>query len=39
MYACQIFKAAEAELPGLADDIAAGRFDGLRKWLNEKIHR
>ena len=26
MYACQIFKAAERELPGLSDDIAAGKF-------------
>lgn len=38
MYACQIFQAAEKELPGLADDIAAGRFSRLREWLREKIH-
>lgn len=39
MYATQIFKAAEAELPGLADDIAGGRFERLRLWLKEKIHK
>lgn len=31
-------QAAEKELPGLADDLAAGKFDRLRVWLNEKIH-
>jgi carboxypeptidase Taq len=39
MYATQIFKAAEKELPGLADDIAAGKFERLKGWLNEKIHK
>lgn len=39
MYATQIFKAAEADLPGLANDIAAGRFGQLKQWLNEKIHK
>lgn len=39
MYACQIYKAAEADLPGLSDDIAAGKFGRLKLWLNEKIHR
>ncbi|GAB4814416.1 hypothetical protein N2152v2_001462 [Parachlorella kessleri] len=39
MYATQIFKTAEKELPGLSDDIAAGKFDRLRQWLNDKIHR
>lgn len=39
MYACQIFRAAEKELPGLADDIAAGRFERLKGWLNDKIHK
>ena len=38
MMACQIYQAAERALPGLADDIAAGRFDRLKAWLNEKIH-
>ncbi|KAI7846262.1 hypothetical protein COHA_000242 [Chlorella ohadii] len=31
--------AAEKELPGLADDIAAGKFERLKGWLNEKIHK
>lgn len=39
MYATQIFKAAEKELPGLADDIEAGKFERLKGWLNEKIHK
>ncbi|KAL4858840.1 Thermostable carboxypeptidase 1 [Chlorella vulgaris] len=39
MYACQIYKAAEADLPGLSDDIAAGKFGRLKLWLNEKIHK
>ncbi len=38
MYACQIYKAAEKDLPGLDEDIAAGRFQPLKAWLNEKIH-
>lgn len=32
-------QAAEKELPGLADDIAAGKFERLKGWLNEKIHK
>lgn len=39
MYATQIFKAAEKELPGLSDDLAAGNFGRLKQWLNEKIHK
>lgn len=39
MYACQIYKAAEKDLPGLEEDIAAGRFRPLKTWLNEKIHK
>jgi hypothetical protein len=31
-------QAAEKELPGLGDDLAAGKFSGLKAWLNEKIH-
>lgn len=32
-------QAAEKELPGLADDIAAGKFERLKGWLNDKIHK
>lgn len=39
MYATQLYQAAEKELPGLADDIAAGKFGRLKTWLNEKVHR
>ncbi|KAL4418640.1 hypothetical protein ABPG77_005377, partial [Micractinium sp. CCAP 211/92] len=39
MYACQIFQAAQRELPGLSEDIAAGRFGALKAWLNEKVHK
>ena len=39
MYACQIHRAAEKDLPALAEDIAAGRFAPLRAWLKEKIHK
>lgn len=31
-------QAAQKDLPGLHEDIAAGRFGGLKAWLNEKIH-
>lgn len=30
-------QAAEKDLPGLGEDIAAGKFDWLRQWLNEKV--
>lgn len=30
-------QAAEKDLPGLGEDIAAGKFDRLRQWLNEKV--
>jgi len=39
MYACQIYRAAEKDLPSLAEDVAAGRFAPLRGWLREKIHK
>lgn len=32
-------QAAEKDLPGLADDIEAGKFERLKGWLNEKIHK
>jgi carboxypeptidase Taq len=38
IYACQIFEAAQADLEGLDDDIAAGRFTRLKEWLRVKVH-
>jgi carboxypeptidase Taq len=37
--AAQLFAAAEAELPDLADDFRQGRFGRLLGWLRERIHR
>jgi carboxypeptidase Taq len=39
MYAAQIFAVATKDLPSLAEDIAAGKFGGLREWLREKVHK
>ncbi|MBN2308003.1 MAG: carboxypeptidase M32 [Candidatus Hydrogenedentes bacterium] len=39
LYASQIFERILDDLPGLWDDIAAGRFGGLLDWLREHIHR
>lgn len=39
MYATQLYQAAEKTLPGLSDDIVAGKFGRLKSWLNEKVHR
>lgn len=33
-----VLQVAQKDLPGLAEDIAAGNFSGLKAWLNEKIH-
>jgi carboxypeptidase Taq len=30
---------ARRDVPGLEDEFRAGRFQGLKGWLNEKIHR
>lgn len=38
MAAVQIFQAAQAALPDLDAEIAAGNFGTLRAWLREKIH-
>ena len=32
-------QAAEKDLPSLEADIAAGKFSGLKSWLNDRIHR
>lgn len=34
----QYYNQAVKERPSIPDDIASGRFDTLRTWLNEKIH-
>jgi carboxypeptidase Taq len=38
MAAAQIFERACCDLPSLEDDIQAGKFSGLKAWLNEKVH-
>lgn len=35
----QIYRQAVAEHPGLEEEIEAGRFNTLREWLRERIHR
>lgn len=35
----QFYTAALAERPGVPGDIAEGRFDSLRGWLSERVHR
>lgn len=37
MIATQLFTAAEKDIPDLVTNVAQGRFDELRSWLNEKI--
>lgn len=39
MYAAQMLKTAERELPDLAADIAAGRLAPLKAWLTERVYR
>ncbi|MEK0314029.1 carboxypeptidase M32 [Cohnella sp. 56] len=39
MYAAQMMKTAERELPGLSADIAAGRLAPLKEWLTEQVYR
>jgi carboxypeptidase Taq len=34
----QLFERASAELPGLAEQFAAGTFDGLLGWLRRNLH-
>lgn len=38
MLAAQYYRRAVQERPSIPDDIASGRFDTLRTWLNENIH-
>ena len=39
LYACQFYEQADRDLGGLAEQFAAGRFEPLRDWLDEKIFR
>jgi carboxypeptidase Taq len=39
LYAAQFFEAAQAAMPDLDEQFANGDFSGLRRWLNDKIHR
>jgi carboxypeptidase Taq len=39
LYAAAFFAAADAQLGGLASQFAQGRFQPLREWLRENIHR
>lgn len=39
LYSVQFFEQAKHELPELEGDIAAGQLLGLRRWLEQKIHR
>ena len=39
LYAAEFMDAARAQLPGLEEDFARGRFERLKAWLNEKVHR
>jgi carboxypeptidase Taq len=37
--AAQLFRRALAELPGLAGELAGGRYDQLLGWLRRKVHQ
>ena len=37
--AAQLWGALRADLPTLDDDLRAGRYDDLRAWLVDKVHR
>ncbi len=39
LYAAQLFEAAGRDIAGLEASIRAGRFETLRTWLREKVHR
>src|SRR5690349_14729078 len=39
LYAVQFYEQAQREIPGLAEEIAAGQLMVLRRWLGQKIHR
>jgi carboxypeptidase Taq len=37
--AAQLFRQADADLGGVAEQFARGEFQPLRQWLGEKVHR
>ena len=39
LYAAQLFETVERELPDLWNHVAEGRFDPLREWMRQRIHR
>ncbi len=39
LYAAQFYRAAERDMPGMADQIAQGELLPLRDWLRDHIHR
>jgi carboxypeptidase Taq len=39
LYSVQFFEQAKREIPNLEEEIAAGQLIGLRRWLEQKIHR
>jgi carboxypeptidase Taq len=39
LYAVQLYEQAGRDMPQLERDIAEGRLMGLRRWLEEKVHR
>lgn len=39
LYSVQFFEQAKREIPHLEEEIAAGQLMGLRRWLEQKIHR
>jgi carboxypeptidase Taq len=39
LYAAQFWTQAQKDVPGLADDFAAGKFGRLMNWLSENIHQ
>ena len=38
MLAAQLFRAAQAQMPGLLDAIGRGDFAPLLDWLRERVH-
>ncbi len=39
LFAAQFMEQARRDVPGLEGEFRAGRFQGLKTWLNDKIHR
>jgi carboxypeptidase Taq len=39
LYAAQFMEQARRDMPDLESEFRSGRFQGLKGWLNEKIHR